>query len=160
MVSVLGLFLKALPLLQHLSVGERYPVDSLERLHVRAAFPVRGGVLDDKICRERSAKLTRLYTKLPCDNLTHHFRFNITLTGIILQTSCGDGVQESNLVIQCSWLFYRIARHPDTHLIDLQCFDLARMPYMRASAQVNERATSKNTNQSEPVQTGSENIQK
>lgn len=45
-VSVLGFFLKALPLLQHFGVGERYPVDPLERLHVRAAFPVRGGVLD------------------------------------------------------------------------------------------------------------------
>ena len=33
-VSVLGLLLKALPLLQHLVVGERDAVDTLESLHV------------------------------------------------------------------------------------------------------------------------------
>jgi len=45
MVSVLGLLLEVLPLLQHLGVGEGDPVDPLEGLHVGAALPVCGGVL-------------------------------------------------------------------------------------------------------------------
>ena len=44
-VSVPGLLLEDLPLLQHLGVGEGDAVDPLERLHVRAALPVRGRVL-------------------------------------------------------------------------------------------------------------------
>lgn len=52
MVSILGLFLKAFPLLQHLWVREGNPIDPLQSFHVRAALPVRRRVL-----RKRSEEI-------------------------------------------------------------------------------------------------------
>lgn len=47
-VPVFSFLLETFPFLQHFAVRKRDSIDPLKGLHVRAAFPVRGGILHNR----------------------------------------------------------------------------------------------------------------
>lgn len=115
MVSVLGLLLKTLPLLQHLGVGEGNPIDPLQSLHIGAALPVGGGVL---MAERRNVNKTieELYTGK--SSLGAKTTLNSDTNSIIFHRYLRTGL--------C------------TYLVDLHGLDLASVPDMGTSAQVDQ----------------------